>query len=117
MNEDDHLAAKPRTLNLQPEQIRHAAISHLHYGHSGGVGELPNATIYVQEDELKFAHYPPVYQRDIYVKWTLDQAHNWKALRGTTTFSMTAPSSCSGPPVTRRDISPCSCGPTTRHSS
>ena len=40
INEDDHLAAKLRTLNLQPEQIRHAAISHLHYDHSGGIGVL-----------------------------------------------------------------------------
>jgi len=82
MSEGDHLAGKLRTLGLEPEQIKHAAISHLHYDHSGGVGELPNAAIYVQEEELRFAHYPPVYQRDIYVKWTFDKVSNWKALRG-----------------------------------
>jgi N-acyl homoserine lactone hydrolase len=82
MEEDDHLAAQLATMGLEPGQIRHAAISHLHYDHSGGVGELPNAAIYVQEEELRFAHYPPVYQRDIYVRWTFDQVRNWKPLRG-----------------------------------
>jgi len=82
MSQDDHLEARLATLGLHPEQIRHAAVSHLHYDHSGGVGELPNAAIYIQEDELRFAHYPPVYQRDIYLKWTYDDVANWKALRG-----------------------------------
>ena len=82
MGKDDHLTAKLASLGLDAAEIEHVALSHLHYDHSGGVALLPNATIYVQREELRFAHYPPVYQRDIYVKWTFDQVSSWKELGG-----------------------------------
>jgi N-acyl homoserine lactone hydrolase len=82
MQQDDHVAAKLQTLGVEPGQVDHVALSHLHYDHSGGVALFPHATVYVQRDELMFAHFPPVYQRDIYVRWTYQDVINWKELGG-----------------------------------
>ncbi len=82
MEAEDHLEAKLRTIGLELGQIQHVALSHLHYDHSGGLDLLPHAKAYAQLEELRFAHYPPAYQRDIYLPWTYDSAKNWKELRG-----------------------------------
>jgi N-acyl homoserine lactone hydrolase len=37
--------------------------------------------VYVQKEELSFAHWPPVYQRDMYVRADFDGVRNWQQLR------------------------------------
>ena len=47
--------------------------SHLHYDHAGGLEFVQEATVYVQHEELTFAYWPPVYQRDVYVRQDFDR--------------------------------------------
>jgi amino acid transporter len=41
-----------------------------------------NGVLSVQKEELAFAYWPPVYQRDVYVRQDFDSVRNWKQLRG-----------------------------------
>jgi N-acyl homoserine lactone hydrolase len=69
-------------LAIDAEGIGHVVQSHLHYDHSGGLEFLTEATVYVQKAELPFAYWPPVYQRDIYVRQDFDDVKHWKGLSG-----------------------------------
>jgi len=45
------LTANLERLDIDPARVRYAAISHLHFDHAGGLGELPNATVVIQRRE------------------------------------------------------------------
>jgi len=40
-------------LDIDPTTVRFAVISHLHFDHTGGLSELPNATLFVQSREWR----------------------------------------------------------------
>ncbi|MEM7252277.1 MAG: N-acyl homoserine lactonase family protein [Pseudomonadota bacterium] len=40
---------------IRPEDIDEIIVTHLHYDHSGALGEFPNAKIHLQEEEMAFA--------------------------------------------------------------
>ena len=82
MREGDDIVSKLATLGLAPEDVEHVGLSHLHIDHAGGVGFLPNATFYVQRRELQAAFWPPVFQRDFYVRSDFDHPVRWKELAG-----------------------------------
>jgi len=42
-------------LGTSPDKIEAVFIGHMHWDHGGGLGELPNATFYVQKKEIEFA--------------------------------------------------------------
>jgi len=76
----DHLA----DLNLQPKDITHVIMSHMHFDHIGwntrrnAAGEIvptfPNATYFAQRGEYEVANHPDERSRASYIKW------NWDAL-------------------------------------
>jgi N-acyl homoserine lactone hydrolase len=78
----DDVVSKLRTLGVEADNIGHVVQSHLHYDHAGGLEFLTSAMVYVQKEELPFASWPPVYQRDVYVRQDFDGVRNWKELRG-----------------------------------
>jgi glyoxylase-like metal-dependent hydrolase (beta-lactamase superfamily II) len=82
MNAGDDVVSRLRTLGVEADSIGHVVQSHLHYDHAGGLEFLAEATVYVQKEELTFAHWPPVYQRDVYVRQDFASVRNWKQLRG-----------------------------------
>ncbi|WP_084459109.1 N-acyl homoserine lactonase family protein [Advenella mimigardefordensis] len=43
------------SLGIEPEDIEHIVLTHLHYDHAGNVASFPNATIHLQEAEMHFA--------------------------------------------------------------
>jgi N-acyl homoserine lactone hydrolase len=83
MGPDEHVAARVQSLGVDPADIRHVALSHLHIDHAGGLEAFPDAITYVQRRELEFAHWPPVYQRRFYVKPDFAAPRNWHELTGT----------------------------------
>ena len=78
----DDVVSRLHTLGIEGEAIGHVVQSHLHYDHAGGLEFLPDATVYVQKEELPFAFWPPVYQRGVYVRDDFDHVNNWKAING-----------------------------------
>ncbi|HBL65087.1 MAG TPA: MBL fold hydrolase [Achromobacter sp.] len=42
-------------LGVQPEDVQHVVLTHLHYDHAGNLDLLPQARFHVQDDELDFA--------------------------------------------------------------
>jgi glyoxylase-like metal-dependent hydrolase (beta-lactamase superfamily II) len=82
MREGDDIVSQLATVGISPGEVQHVAHSHLHYDHAGGVESFPHAIFYVQERELQFAYWPPVYQREIYLKADFDHDVAWKELEG-----------------------------------
>lgn len=82
MSEGDDIVTRLHSLDVDAEGIGHVVQSHLHYDHAGGLEFLAEATVYVQKEELPFAYWPPVYQKDVYVRKDFDDVRNWKALVG-----------------------------------
>lgn len=71
-------------LGLQPEDITHVIMSHMHFDHIGWntrkresgevVPTFPNAVYFAQRGEYEFAHNPDPRSRASYLKW------NWEPL-------------------------------------
>lgn len=45
-------------LQINPSDVRHVIITHLHYDHAGSLNSYPNATFYVHPDEMAYATGP-----------------------------------------------------------
>jgi N-acyl homoserine lactone hydrolase len=82
MEESDGVVAQLASVGLEPGDVEHVAHSHLHYDHAGGVEFFPDASFYVQRRELEFAHWPPVYQRELYIRADFDHPVRWVELTG-----------------------------------
>jgi N-acyl homoserine lactone hydrolase len=78
----DDVVSRLDPLGVDAGDIGHVVQSHLHYDHAGGLEFLTGAAVYVQREELPFAYWPPVYQRDVFVRQDFDTVRNWKQLRG-----------------------------------
>ncbi|MNV48234.1 N-acyl homoserine lactonase [compost metagenome] len=42
-------------LGVQPEDVQHVVLTHLHYDHAGNLDRLPQARFHVQDDEMDYA--------------------------------------------------------------
>jgi N-acyl homoserine lactone hydrolase len=82
MGPDDDAVSKLAVVGLGPEEISHVIVSHLHFDHAGGLQFFPDADIIVQERELQFAHWPSVFQRDIYDRDDFDHKLRWVEING-----------------------------------
>jgi glyoxylase-like metal-dependent hydrolase (beta-lactamase superfamily II) len=60
MTKDDAIPAQLAKIGLKPEDIKYVVVGHLHLDHGGNVSQFPNATLVVQNDELKAAWWPDV---------------------------------------------------------
>jgi glyoxylase-like metal-dependent hydrolase (beta-lactamase superfamily II) len=56
------LRAQMRAIGLDPDRVKRIVIGHGHWDHAGQLSSFPNATLYVQKEELKqidfFLNYP-----------------------------------------------------------
>jgi N-acyl homoserine lactone hydrolase len=82
MDADDDVVSQLAKLSLSPADIEHVVQSHLHFDHAGGLEFFPDATVYVQREELRFAHWPAVYQRDLYLRADFDHPLRFLELDG-----------------------------------
>src|SRR5438094_492306 len=60
MTKDDAIPAQLAKIGLKTDDIKYVVVGHLHLDHGGNVGQFPNSTLVVQEDELKAAWWPDV---------------------------------------------------------
>lgn len=82
MEEGDDVVSQLGRAGFEPADVAHVVLSHLHYDHAGGIEFFPDASFYAQRRELEFAHWPPVYQREIYVRADFDHPVEWVELEG-----------------------------------
>jgi N-acyl homoserine lactone hydrolase len=82
MEAGDDVVSQVKGIGLEPEDIGHVVLSHLHYDHAGGMEFFPDAEFYAQEVELQFANWPPVYQRDAYLPVDYQHPVRWNELVG-----------------------------------
>jgi glyoxylase-like metal-dependent hydrolase (beta-lactamase superfamily II) len=82
MEEGDDVVSQLDSAGFAPADVEHVVLSHLHYDHAGGVEFFPDSTFYAQRRELEFAHWPPVYQREIYLPADFDHPVEWFELEG-----------------------------------
>lgn len=79
---DDHVAGQLAKVGLRPTDVETVVQSHLHFDHAGGLEFLTHATVLVQRAELPFAYWPPIYQREYYLRADFDHDLCWKELDG-----------------------------------
>ena len=60
MTKDDAIPVQLGKIGLKPEDIKYVVSGHMHLDHGGNVGQFPNATHVVQDDEMKAAWWPDV---------------------------------------------------------
>ena len=82
MKQGDDVVSQIATAGFGCEDIGHVALSHLHYDHAGGIEFFPKAQFHAQKRELEFAHWPPIYQREIYISADFDHPVRWNEVVG-----------------------------------
>jgi glyoxylase-like metal-dependent hydrolase (beta-lactamase superfamily II) len=75
-------------IGMKAGDIKFIVQSHLHFDHAGGLCDLPDAEVFVQERELQFAFWPPLYQRIAYVRADFDGPVRWRPLDGRPEFDV-----------------------------
>jgi glyoxylase-like metal-dependent hydrolase (beta-lactamase superfamily II) len=82
MKEGDDVVSQITSAGFRPADIDMVVLSHLHYDHAGGIEFFPESQFYAQRRELEFAHWPPIYQREIYLPADFDHPVRWNELTG-----------------------------------
>jgi glyoxylase-like metal-dependent hydrolase (beta-lactamase superfamily II) len=60
MTQDDAIPAQLAKIGLKTDDIKYVVVGHLHLDHGGNISQFPNATLVVQNDELKAAWWPDI---------------------------------------------------------
>lgn len=79
---DDNIVSQLARAGVSPAEITRIAVSHLHLDHGGGLEFFPDVEVLVQRKELRFAFWPPVYQRSAYARKDFEGDVRWKELSG-----------------------------------
>jgi len=82
VGETDDVVSVLARAGVAPSEVEHVVVSHLHYDHAGGLRFFPDATVWVQSAELRFAYAPAVYQRELYDRDDFDHPLRWRELDG-----------------------------------
>jgi glyoxylase-like metal-dependent hydrolase (beta-lactamase superfamily II) len=75
VQEDEGLGASLARAGVSPEQISKVVLTHMHFDHAGGIGELPRARLFIQRGEFEDAYAGCDLCKASYVE------EDWKALR------------------------------------
>ncbi|EHR69601.1 Zn-dependent hydrolase, glyoxylase [Burkholderiales bacterium JOSHI_001] len=60
MTKDDAIPVQLAKIGLKPSDIKYLVVGHLHLDHGGNISQFPNATLVVQEEEVKAATAPDI---------------------------------------------------------
>ncbi len=82
MTEDGYVLNNLKRAGVSPSDIKYVICSHLHFDHTGGIGEFPNAKYIVQRQELHYAYVPDNFMKAAYMREDFDKDLNWVLLEG-----------------------------------
>jgi glyoxylase-like metal-dependent hydrolase (beta-lactamase superfamily II) len=60
MSKDDAIPAQLAKIGLKTSDIKYLVVGHMHLDHAGNIGQFPNATLVVQDEEVKAALDPDI---------------------------------------------------------
>ncbi|MBI5861415.1 MAG: N-acyl homoserine lactonase family protein [Rugosibacter sp.] len=60
MTKDDAIPAQLAKIGLKTSDIKYVVVGHLHLDHGGNIGQFPNATLIVQDQEVQAAVTPDI---------------------------------------------------------
>jgi N-acyl homoserine lactone hydrolase len=80
--EGEELGARIIAAGYLPEDIDVVVVSHLHYDHAGGIGEVPNARLVVQRPEWEAGHHPKLIAAQVYDPGEFDIGHDVQLIEG-----------------------------------
>lgn len=60
MTQDDAIPVQLAKIGLKTSDIKYLVVGHLHLDHGGNIGQFPNATLVVQDEEVQAATAPDV---------------------------------------------------------
>jgi glyoxylase-like metal-dependent hydrolase (beta-lactamase superfamily II) len=76
------LAAQLAAVEIDASAVTHAAVSHLHFDHAGGLTGVPNARLLVQRDEWSAAFHPGLVEFGVFNPDDFDLGHERQELEG-----------------------------------
>ena len=78
----EELPARLGTAGFDPSDIDIAIMSHLHFDHAGGTGDLPEARLIVQRAEWEAGHHPKLVDLGMYNPDDFDIGHDVQLIDG-----------------------------------
>lgn len=81
MTKDDAIPAQLAKIGLKTSDIKYLVVGHLHLDHGGNIGQFPNATIVVQEDEVNAALAPEAPGSVYYIQGDFENFRNLNVMR------------------------------------
>ena len=81
MTRDDAMAAQLDRIGLKTGDIKYVVVGHMHLDHGGNVSQFPNATLVVQDDEMKAAWWPDVGYSVYYIPGDFADTKKYNMLR------------------------------------
>ncbi len=80
VREEDCLPAQLRSVGIEPEEVTHVILSHLHIDHAGEMASFPDALFVLRASELPYAWWSPPNQRNSYIMNDLLPTRNFRYL-------------------------------------
>jgi len=81
MTKDDAIPAQLARIGMKIGDIKYVVVGHLHLDHGGNIGQFPNATLVVQEDEVKAALAPDIGFSVYYIPGDFQDMKNLNVLK------------------------------------
>lgn len=78
----EELTARLDAVGVRPSDVSHIVFSHLHFDHTGGTVEVPDARVVVQADEWDAGHEARLIERGIYNPADFDCGHDVLTIDG-----------------------------------
>jgi glyoxylase-like metal-dependent hydrolase (beta-lactamase superfamily II) len=81
MTQNDAIPVQLAKIGLTTSDIKYVIVGHMHLDHGGNVSQFPNATLVVQNDEMKAAWWPDVGYSVYYIAGDFADTKNYKVIR------------------------------------
>lgn len=81
MTKEDAIPVQLAKIGMKPSDVKFVVLGHMHLDHAGNMGQFPNATVVVQEDEVKAALDPDIGFSGYYIPGDFADMKNQNVLK------------------------------------